>query len=123
MRDHYQQSQNTMTLDAPSQRGLSGFVQNHVLVCQTSLVEELLRREVLNYDDISNLGFNDDDDPQEIYEWWIVDSWLLNKLEAHHQPVLRTEYGNWWGRTCTGQSIALDSVIEDIYQQCGRYNG
>jgi hypothetical protein len=108
-------------LSTATHRELSSFVQNHVLVCQTSLVEELLKREILNCDDITNLSV-DNEDPQDIYEWWIVDRWLLDKLEAHGQPVLRTAHGDWWGRTATGQSITLDSVIEDIYQGIGKCN-
>lgn len=108
-------------ISSATYRELSGFVQNRVLACQTSLVEELLKREVLCFDDIRNLG-TDGEDPEDIYEWWIVDRWLLDKLEAHGQPVLRTEYGDWWGRTCTGQAVALDSVIEEIYQGINKYN-
>lgn len=110
-----------MQISAPTQRELSGFVHNHVLVCQTSLVEELLKREILSCDDIANLSTGDED-PQDIHEWWIVDRWLLDKLEAHGQPVLRNEYGDWWGRTATGQAIALDCVIEEIYQSIGKNN-
>ena len=111
-----------MQISAPTQRELSGFVHAHVLVCQTSLVEELLKQEILHCDDITNLSV-DDEDPQDIYEWWIVDRWLLDKLEAHGQPTLRTEYSDWWGRTATGQAIALDCVIEEIYQSIGKNNG
>ena len=61
-----------------------------------------------------------DDEPeqeaQEIFDWWVVSGWLLDKLEAHGEPVLKTDYGDWWGRTCTGQAILLDSVIENIYK-------
>ena len=53
---------------------------------------------------------------QEIYEWWIVNEWLLDKLEEKGEPVLRTDYGNWWGRTTTGQAIMLDWVIAVIYK-------
>lgn len=52
---------------------------------------------------------------QEIFEWWLCSDWLLDKLEERGQPVLRSDLGSWWGRTCTGQSIILDSVIEDIF--------
>lgn len=109
-------------ISSATYRELSGFVQNHVLVCQTSLVEELLKREILNCDDIANLSVSDED-PQDIYEWWVVDRWLLDKLKIHGQPVLRSEYGDWWGRTTTGQAIALDCVIEEIYQSIGKNNG
>lgn len=51
---------------------------------------------------------------QEIFEWWIVSSYLYSKLKEHNEPVI--EWGNncYWGRTCSGQSILLDSVISSI---------
>ena len=61
------------------------------------------------------LGDIPEQEPQEIFEWWVVTDWLLDRLEEQGEPVLRTDFGNWWGRTCTGQAILLDSVIETIY--------
>jgi len=54
------------------------------------------------------------DEPQEIFEWWIVTSYLYEKLREQGQPVL--EWGNnyYWGRTTTGQAISLDGVISRI---------
>lgn len=52
------------------------------------------------------------EEPQEIYEWWTVSSWLLDKLKEYGEPVI--EYENLWGRTTTGQSIKLDWVIGQI---------
>ncbi len=53
-------------------------------------------------------------EPQEIFEWWIITEYLYRKLKEKGQPVL--EWGNnyYWGRCCTGQAILLDSVISDI---------
>ena len=105
----------------PTQEELGKFVEREVVTCQSSLVEELLKREVVSYDDVTNLyqyNLTDDEaEAQEIYEWWIVSSWLLEKLEAHGEPVLKTDFGDWWGRTCTGQAILLDSVIEEIFKE------
>lgn len=56
-----------------------------------------------------------ENEPQEPLEWWTCSSWLMDKLEAYGEPVLRTDYGDWYGRTCSGQSMILDSVIENIY--------
>jgi hypothetical protein len=55
------------------------------------------------------------EDLQDIYEWWFVSGWLYEKLRAAGEPVLDSDYGYLWGRTCTGQAIFLDGVIEDIY--------
>ena len=52
----------------------------------------------------------------EIYEHWIVSTWLANQLRDRGEAVEMDFYGlTVWGRTCTGQGIALDSVIELIY--------
>lgn len=52
----------------------------------------------------------------EVYEHWIVSDWLANKLEAHGEKVDKDFAGmTVWARTTTGQAIAMDSVIENIY--------
>lgn len=55
---------------------------------------------------------NEQEEPNEIFEYWIVSSWLLVKLKEHGQPVI--EHENIWGRCCTGQAIFLDGVISQI---------
>lgn len=54
---------------------------------------------------------------QDILEWWIVTEFLYKDLKEQSEPVL--EWGNnyYWGRTCSGQSILLDSVISTICQK------
>lgn len=55
-------------------------------------------------------------DYEEAYEHWVVSDWLAGKLEAKGEMVLRDFLGlTIWGRTCTGQAISLDYVIEQIY--------
>jgi len=57
--------------------------------------------------------FEDEQDrPQEVFEWWIVSNRLIEKLKEKGEVVL--EDRNIWGRTCSGQAILLDSVITDI---------
>lgn len=53
-------------------------------------------------------------EPHEIYEWWIVTDHMAEALEALGQPLLQNDYGTWWGRTTTGQSVCMDGVIVDI---------
>lgn len=55
-----------------------------------------------------------ENEPQDILEWWIVTEYLYKQLLDKGEPVL--EWGNnyYWGRTCSGQSIMLDSVISYI---------
>lgn len=55
-----------------------------------------------------------DMEPREIYEWWLVSSWLASALADAHEPIIDNDYGYWWGRTCTGQSIMLDGTLQNI---------
>lgn len=54
-------------------------------------------------------------EPQEIFEWWLVSSWLGRKLLIEGEPIIDNGYGIWWGRTTTGQAISMDYVINTIY--------
>jgi len=53
-------------------------------------------------------------EPQEIYEWWLVTSWLASKLDEQGEPLLTDDESHWWGRTCTGQAICLDYNIQAL---------
>src|SRR5258706_12604358 len=64
--------------------------------------------------------FEDNQEPQEIYEWWVVSDWLEIKLKLAGEPILSNEYGSWWGRCCTGQAIYMDGVIEKAYDETMR---
>lgn len=120
------------------------FIDREVIYCQSMLVDKLLQTDFYNYGDIDNAytlfgehgtGINECQDcgkhteidvdantcedcfageSVEIFEWWIVSDYLLNKLAEKNQPILRTDYENYWGRTCSGQAILLDFVISEI---------
>lgn len=53
---------------------------------------------------------------QEIYEYWFVSTWLAEKLKAYGEAVIDHDALDMlvWGRCTTGQSIALDYVIQEI---------
>lgn len=54
----------------------------------------------------------------EALEHWVVSDWLARQLEQREQMVARFG-GVWiWGRTTSGQSIALDGCICSIYDDC-----
>lgn len=63
------------------------------------------------------LDHEPENEPQEVYEWWIVTEFLYKKLKERGQVVL--EWGNncYWGRTSSGQAIALDGIITDICKE------
>lgn len=48
----------------------------------------------------------------EVYEWWMVSSWLAGKLEEKGEIVIGDEC--IWGRRTTGQAILLDYIISEI---------
>ncbi len=89
-------------------------IKTHIAINQTYLIDTLLKLEqAISWADIINL-FDQDHQPQEIFEWWAISPWLAERLEIEHEPVLKTDFGYWWGRTTTGQAIKLDSVIQAI---------
>lgn len=52
---------------------------------------------------------------KEFYEAWLVDSFMLNKLEEEGELIINyKDCEQWWGRQTTGQTIWLDGVIQDI---------
>jgi hypothetical protein len=54
----------------------------------------------------------------EALEHWIVSNWLAARLEERGEMIERNFYGlTIWGRQCSGQSILLDGVICDIYDE------
>lgn len=59
--------------------------------------------------------------PQVVLEWWLVSKWLGRKLLVEGEPVLDNGYGLWWGRTTSGQAIAMDESIEKIFESVACY--
>lgn len=59
-------------------------------------------------------------DPEylEVYEHWIVSEYLGRKLTEQGQIVREYMGLTIWGRTCTGQAISMDNVIETIAAEC-----
>lgn len=128
-------------LNLDKQRQLEAFVDREVIMNASQLVEDLLQAASsegkgfggIEIDNIENLYITDEataidygfdsleemqdagEDLQEIFEWWFVSRWFYEKLRKAGESVIESDYGYLWGRTCTGQAIFLDSVIEDIY--------
>ena len=153
------------------------FVENEVVYCISSLVEDLQEKELLNIEDFENLTVDNDveieelqekieelnsqleeleeeienDDTldnclikdrvavmnsleisvqrlesqieeleetnsevKEIYEYWIVTKYFMNKLSEKGYCVCDSDYFPIWGRETTGQSILLDWIIKDM---------
>jgi len=97
-------------------------IERDILANQNSLVSEILSKGNsivgICFDNIVNL-YDSDNEPQEIYEWWLVNNWLADKLKEQGEPVLFADSHCYWGRTCTGQAIILDSTIQEIAKALG----
>ena len=81
-------------------------------------VERTLRRdtaqEACDLDDIEPYQ-------REVFEHWIVSDWLADQLDARGEKVDKDFAGMIvWARTCSGQGIAADSVIEVIAADLNR---
>lgn len=106
-------------------------------------MQELFDKEVVSFEDVENLYLSDEqikeyhshslkdkneeeveeyiqeirdngEDVQEPLEYWIVSEWFYDKLKALGEPVIEWSGLNIWGRTCSGQAIALDNTIDDV---------
>lgn len=84
-------------------------VENCVLTNQTAVVNEMLNKNLLPDEYIYPfLG--------DVMEWWLIDSWLAERLKREGEVII-DEYGcYWWGRQSSGQAIYMDYVIQRI---CG----
>ncbi|MEZ4784391.1 MAG: hypothetical protein R3F28_10005, partial [Candidatus Kapaibacterium sp.] len=103
--------------DVRNEREYREWVEAKVTHSQSILVEELLKRGILSIEDVINIYDEEEEEYREVFEWWIVDSWLLDALEREGKPVLRSKYGAWWGRTTTGQNRRHDDVLQRIYRR------
>ena len=114
------------------------FIDKHILACQSYLVDELISKEVISIEDYINFYKSDEtiksdydvkteeeiqeirdngEDIQEVFEHWLCSDWFINQMKNQNEPILETDIGTWWGRTCTGQSIYLDHNIQELAYQ------
>ena len=84
-------------------------VENCVLTNQTAVVDEMLNKHLLPEEYIYPfLG--------DVMEWWLIDSWLAERLKREGEGIIE-EYGCYWGgRQSSGQANYMDYVIQRI---CG----
>lgn len=50
----------------------------------------------------------------EVLEWWLVDEWMSEQLDAIGECILTDGSNYWWGRTTSGQSIKMDGTMQKI---------
>ena len=118
------------------------FIQDHIYRNQTALVITLQEKDVdgFYFDDIENFYMSDEEiiqeygayarpmtdeqviehvrdngeDVNEVFEWYLVSDWFLDRLREINEPIIDNDYGEYWGRCCTGQSIYLDHNIQEL---------
>jgi len=114
------------------------FIDNHIIYNQSYLVSELISKEVISLEDHINYYKSDEtikseydvkteeeiqeirdngEDVQEIFEYWLCSEWFISKMKEQDEPILETDLGTWWGRTCTGQAIYLDYNVQELAYQ------
>jgi len=65
-------------------------VQNCVLKNQSTVIEEMIRANLISEEYL--YPFVDD-----VMEWWLIDSWLAERLKEQGEVIIE-EYGcYWWG--------------------------
>ena len=92
-------------------------VSLHILhnLCLTAEKELKENPELLM--EAENYKEDEDGNYPEVYEFWAVDGWLYDKLEARGEIVFKMLDFSVWGRQATGQAIKMDYVIEEITKE------
>jgi hypothetical protein len=108
------------------QRNVSGFVAQHVYYCVSHLIDYLRteQHDLSLADDLLSLTIQPSTEPEyedeydEALEHWLISDWLADRLAERGEMVSKDILGlTVWGRQTSGQSIALDCVICDIYNE------
>jgi len=64
-----------------------------------------------------------DNEPQEVFEWWLVTDRFYEKLKAQGEVVIDDGWLHYYGRCCSGQAILLDHNISVIAADMGILDG
>lgn len=66
-------------------------VENCVQTNQTAVVDEMLNKHLLPAEYIYPfIG--------DVMEWWLIDSWLAERLKRENQVIIDALGCHWWGR-------------------------
>lgn len=92
--------------------------------CRDDESDDTLRAAVIaNIDDETLDGLKEwrdaaqesaSENPAEVFEWWEVGDWLCKRLGQEGEVYISNDYGDWWGRCTTGQSVYLDHTIQKL---------
>ncbi len=89
-------------------RELEKWCDTNFISYANELVELLLEKEIIEYDDIENLYIDDSSEPQEIMQWFLVTKEGYEKFKKMNFPVLKIKELYLYGRTGCGQAVVLD---------------
>ena len=115
------------------------FIKPHIKYCQSHLIHDMEQKDIEGFslDYVENLYYskkeilenygNDEeemteeeiedliyDNPKEIFEWYLISDWFLERLKEINEPYIENDYGDYWGRCCTGQAICLDYTVQKL---------
>lgn len=90
-----------------------GFLYDKIKDKLEELDEDDIKELVQDNYNILGLDESDYDEHQEVYQWFLVSSWLCDELNEAGEVVISSH--NYWGRGTYGQSIELDGVMHDIF--------
>lgn len=65
------------------------------------------------YDDLVTAQ-REEEDCKEVYEWWQVSKYLFGCLKNINAVVIDSNYGYFWGREETGQSLTMDATLNAV---------
>lgn len=108
---------NATKIDLPTYEDIENGFEDICPQCSSSEIDKQENSELFECHDCGQVTKYCDNQPKEIYEWWIVTDFLCQKLREQGEAVL--EWGNncYWGRCTTGQGILLDHVISVICEK------
>jgi hypothetical protein len=102
------------------QKHVMNMVESEVICNVSQLVSQMTTSIPTLFEDYPGLfdAVDSDGEPLDIYEYWIISDWLAEQLKQRGEAVETDCMGlTIWGRTTSGQAIAMDGVIRDIYQK------
>lgn len=94
--------------------GCCSYLVDEIIKLKNSSITHPNAGEILPEFDYDNIEFLHE---REIFEWHSVSSWLACRLMDKNETIIEVGTMAIWGRTTTGQSICMDTVIEDIYNE------
>ena len=93
-------------------------IGREILTLANGLFEKLLNdSEYFIYDEIENFYYEDENEeyePKEVYQWWIVSDYLYERLQEVGEVVCDVEGVYFWGRTACGIGLEYDYCFKKI---------